>query len=278
MENTPSISVIVSTYNAVDWLEKTLWGYQVQTTFDFEIIVADDGSGPETKSLLDKFSEDFPVPIIHIWQEDDGFQKTRILNKAIQVCRADYILTTDGDCIPKSDFVAQHLENREDRCFLSGGYFKLPLDISKAITKDDIVSQKCFNSKWLKKNGLKFSIKNKKLTATKKSAKILNMITPTTASWNGHNASGWKKDILMVNGFDERMQYGGEDRELGERLINMGFKSKQIRYSALCVHLDHERGYINEKALKVNADIRKNTRIKKYAYTYYGIKKGDIIE
>jgi len=74
------------------------------------------------------------------------------------------------------------------------------------------------------------------------------------------------------------MQYGGQDRELGERMINMGIKSKQIRYSALCLHLDHPRGYKTKETLERNAAIRKNTRKKGYAYTYYGIVKGDDIE
>lgn len=269
----PSISVILSTYNAVDWLEKTLWGYQVQNTTDFEVIIADDGSGPETKELLDQFSEDFPVPIIHVWQEDDGFQKSRILNKAILACNADYILMSDGDCIAKNDFVELHISHKEKGCFLSGGYFKLPMNISKDITKESIVSQRCFEINWLKDKGLKSSFKNNKLTATGTKSKILNYLTPTNASWNGHNASGWKKDILEVNGFDERMQYGGQDRELGERLINSGIKSKQIRYTAICVHLDHPRGYKTKETLDRNAGIRKNTRNKGFAYTYYGIKK-----
>ncbi|RMB57609.1 glycosyltransferase [Dokdonia sinensis] len=272
MQSKPSISVIISTYNAVEWLKKTLWGYAVQTTFDFEIVIADDGSGPETKTLLDNISENFPVPIIHVWQEDDGFQKTRILNKAIQSCNAKYIITSDGDCIPKNDFVEQHMNYREEGYFLSGGYFKLPLDISTAITNEDIISQRCFEINWLKSKGLKSSYKNHKLTAGK-GAEVLNALTPTTASWNGHNASGWKKDILAVNGFDERMQYGGEDREMGERLINLGIKSKQIRYSALCIHLDHLRSYVNEEALRKNTAIRKHTRKKQYAFTYYGIDK-----
>lgn len=271
----PSISVIISTYNAVEWLTKTLWGYAVQTTTDFEIVIADDGSGPETKSLIEKVAKDFPVPIIHVWQEDEGFQKSKILNKAIKACSADYILMSDGDCIAKNDFVEMHLKHREKGYFLSGGYFKLPIDISHDITKEDIVAQRCFDINWLKKKGLKSSFKNNKLTAKGSKASLLNYVTPTNASWNGHNASGWKKDILAVNGFDERMQYGGQDRELGERLINMGFKSKQIRYSALCIHLDHPRGYKTKETLERNAAIRKNTRKKRYAYTYYGIKKGD---
>ena len=101
--------------------------------------------------------------------------------------------------------------------------------------------------KWLKANGLKPSFKNNKLTSTGLKSWILNLFTPTNASWNGHNASGWKKDIMAINGFDERMQYGGQDRELGERLFNNGLKSKQIRYSAICVHLDHPRGAIKQK-------------------------------
>lgn len=274
----PALSVIISTYNALEWLKKTLWGYAVQTTKDFEIVIADDGSNEETRDFLEIVSQTYPVPIIHVWQEDEGFQKSRILNKAILACNSDYILMSDGDCIAKNNFVEQHLKYREPGYFLSGGYFKLPLDISEAITEEDVIHQKCFDINWLKDKGLKSSFKNNKLTAKGSTATILNIVTPTNASWNGHNASGWKKDILAVNGFDERMQYGGQDRELGERMINMGYKSKQIRYSALCIHLDHPRGYKTEDTLKKNAAIRKNTRSKGYAYTYYGIKKGDIID
>jgi len=277
-KNQPTLSVIISTFNAIEWLKKTLWGYAVQTTTDFEIIIADDGSGPETREIIDDFKKYFPVPIIHVWQEDEGFQKSRILNKAILACTSDYILMSDGDCIPKSDFVEQHIKYRSPNYFLSGGYFKLPIDISELITEKDIKKQKCFDIEWLKKNGLKASFKNNKISATDTLASVLNFITPTNASWNGHNSSGWKKDILSVNGFDERMQYGGQDRELGERMINMGVKSKQIRYSALCLHLDHPRSYKTKETLERNAAIRKNTRKKGYAYTYYGIKKGDDLE
>ncbi|WGK64315.1 glycosyltransferase family 2 protein [Croceiramulus getboli] len=275
MESKPEISVIISTYNAVDWLRKTLWGYAEQTTTAFELVIADDGSGPETKALIDSFREDFPIPIIHVWQEDEGFQKSRILNKAIQASSADYILMSDGDCIPKADFVQVHLERRERGYFLSGGYFKLPLDISKAITQEDIKRQRCFEVSWLKKQGMPSSFKNNKLSASGLKAQVLNAITPTRASWNGHNASGWKSDILAVNGFDERMQYGGQDRELGERLENKGIKGKQIRYSAICVHLDHPRGYKTPETLQKNAAIRKQTRSSGKAFTPFGIQKSE---
>lgn len=273
MKKKPQISVIISTYNAVEWLRKTLTGYKVQDNTDFELVIADDGSSEETSHFLKEFQNECPVPVIHVWHEDDGFQKSKILNKAILACNADYILMSDGDCIPRKDFVSTHLKYRKEGYFLSGGYFKLPLDISKKISEDDIVSQKCFEKSWLKQHGLKSSIKNMKLSAGRKRAFVLNGLTPTGATWNGHNASGWKKDILAVNGFDERMQYGGQDRELGERLFNHGIKSKQIRYSAVCVHLDHPRGYKTPESIAFNKQIRRETREGKKDFTPFGIEK-----
>ena len=264
-------SVIFSTYNSEEWLEKTIIGFSVQTFTDFEIIIADDGSKETTKSLIDRLRGEISIPIIHVWQKDNGFQKSQILNKAILASTSDYLIFTDGDCIPREDFVDVHLKNRVEGCFLSGGYYKLPIGISKAITKEDILAQNCFNLSWLKLQGLKSSGKNIKFSTFGLSAKILNFITPTNASWNGHNSSGWKKDLVDVNGFNQEMQYGGQDRELGERLFNNGLKSRQIRYSAICVHLDHKRGYVNKETWKKNYAIRGNTRKNKVIKTPIGI-------
>lgn len=269
----PKISIIVSTYNSEAWLEKVLWGFQYQTFKDFEVVIADDGSGPKTRTLLEEMKEKVFYPIVHVWQEDDGFQKSRILNKATTACNSPYIIMTDGDCIPREDFVEVHYINKEPGYFISGGYYMLPMNISLAITKKDIEEQNCFNIQWLKEKGIPKTFKNNKLTARGFISKFFNTITPTNASWNGHNSSGWKKDILNVNGFDERMQYGGQDRELGERLFNYGIKSKQLRYSAVCVHLDHKRGYKTPESIEKNRSIRKETKKKKLVWTHYGISK-----
>ena len=198
----PQISIILSTYNQPSWLEKALQGYEFQTFKDFEILIADDGSKDETRLLIENYKKKSKLKIKHIWHEDNGFQKTIILNKSIISSKSDYLLFSDGDCIPRSDFVEKHISQREEKYFLSGGYFKLPLNISEIISLDDIKNQNCFDINWLKKNGLNSSIKNYKLTARGCTEKLLNRLTPTKATWNGHNSSGWKKDILNVNGFD----------------------------------------------------------------------------
>ena len=123
----------------------------------------------------------------------------------------------------------------------------------------------------VKKNGLKINFKLTKLTHNKYFSVFMNWVTPTKRSWNGHNSSGFKSDILAVNGFNEEMDYGGMDRELGERMFNNGLFSKQIRYSAICLHLDHERGYANEERIKNNMEIRKYNKKNKITFIKNGI-------
>ncbi|NRA92057.1 MAG: glycosyltransferase family 2 protein [Psychroserpens sp.] len=270
---TIDISVIISTYNSPEWLQKVLWSFDVQSYTNFEVVIADDGSDASTKTMIETMSGKVSFPIQHVWHEDRGFQKTIILNKAIVASKGDYLVFTDGDCIVRNDFLEVHRSRREEGYFLSGGYFKLPMDISNLISEDDIRSQNCFDINWLKVQGLKSSFKNNKITASGLKETLLNTLTPTTATWNGHNASGYKSDILKVNGFDERMQYGGEDREMGERLFNSGLKAKQIRYSAICLHLDHARCYVKPEMIEKNLAIRAETKAKRIKRTDFGIEK-----
>ncbi|WP_396137773.1 glycosyltransferase family 2 protein [Flavobacterium sp.] len=250
------LSVIITTYNSEQWLQKVLEGYSNQTERDFEVIIADDGSTEKTKQLIDTFQNQFKFPIVHVWQEDNGFQKSKILNKAILKTNTDYFLFTDGDCIPRKDFVAQHLKYKEEGFFLSGGYFKLPMKASCKISSDNIKTQDCFSISWLITNGVSKTFKLSKLTNIRFFATFMNWLTPTKKTFNGHNTSCFKSDLIAINGFNEEMQYGGLDREVGERLFNFGILSKQIRYSAVCLHLDHKRDYATKETRERNNEIR----------------------
>lgn len=267
------LSIIISTYNSEEWLHKVLLGYSVQTEKDIEIVIADDGSTEKTKAVIDSFRDKFQHPIIHVWHEDQGFRKCKILNDAILASSSDYLLFTDGDCIPRKDFVVQHLKEKEKGYFLSGGYFKLPMAISKIISDEDILKQQCFKISWLRKQGLKISFKVTKLNKNRYFAIFMNWLTPTKRSWNGHNSSGFKSDILAINGFNELLEYGGEDREMGERLFNNGLLSKQIRYMAICLHLDHSRAYVNPEKVAYNLEVRRFNSKNKITQIETGIQK-----
>lgn len=269
------VSVIFTTYNSVDWLEKVLWGFANQEYKEFEIIIADDGSRPETAQKIDECKNELKLDVHHVWQPDEGFQKSRILNKAIQHASTEYLIFTDGDCIPRHDFVKVHHTHAQPGFILSGGYFKLPMSTSKLINKDDVLSGNAFDKAWLLDHGVAKTYKFLKLTSEGWFERALNKFTPAGAPWNGHNSSGWKSDLVKVNGFNEEMQYGGQDRELGERLFNLGLKSKQKRYSAICIHLDHKRGYATTESIEKNLAIRKYTRNNKITWTKHGIIKSD---
>lgn len=269
------ISVIISTYNSKEWLSKVLEGYKHQSYDAFEVIVADDGSRPDTKELIDNFNSNYPVPIHHIWHEDEGYRRQRILNIAITKSNFDYILFTDGDCIPRPDFVAVHAKYAEEGYFLSGGYCKLNMDLSHKINSEDIANGNCFNTSWLKKQDKLGFKQGLKISAGPMLSKFLDVVTPTGATFNNCNSSAWKSDLLAINGYDERMQYGGPDRELGERLINCGIKSKQLRHQAICLHLDHPRGYKTKESLERNMQIRRVVKSEKKTWTEFGILKNN---
>jgi hypothetical protein len=169
--------------------------------------------------------------------------------------------------------VETHLLFAQKGYFLSGGMLRLPLALSQQIAYQDISSQDAFKIQWLWAHGFPKNIKISKLVKAPWFKKFMNTITPTNASWNGHNASAWKADILAINGFNEDMHYGGQDREFGERLFNYGIQSKQIRYSAVCLHLEHGRPYKTKESIQRNKAIRKMVKTTRNIKTPNGIEK-----
>jgi len=266
------LSVIVTTYNQPAWLEKVLWGLSAQTLRDFQVVIADDGSGEETRRVVNDARGDLP-DLRHVWHEDDGFRKTEILNKAILAAQGDYLVFTDGDCVPRRDFMALHKSLARPGRFLSGGYIKLPRDVSEAITREDVVQGRATSFRWLRAQGVPLSRQLTRLAVPARAGALLDRVTPTRASWNGHNSSVWRTDALAVNGFDERMGWGGLDREFGERLENAGVRGRQIRHRALVVHLDHPRGYKKADVIARNLEIRRETALTRRTRTPAGLDR-----
>ncbi|WP_297703477.1 glycosyltransferase family 9 protein [uncultured Eudoraea sp.] len=248
-----AVSVIVSTYSQPELLEKVLWGFNCQTFMDFELIIADQGSVAQTKELINKIKPSVFFVINHIWHENEGFPKNKILNKAILSSNSDYIIFTEGDCIPREDFVQVHYINKEPSTFISGVHYLLPLNISKTLTLKDIEEQNCFKIDWLKEQGIKKSLKNPNPSSKGFITKALNPLKPAKYNWNRQNSSGWKRDILKVNGFEEGIRYKGEDSVLEKRLHNYGIKFKQLRYSSVCIQLDHKSRFKTHEVVRENA-------------------------
>lgn len=267
----PTVGVVFTTYNRPHDLERVLAGYARQTMSDFEIVIADDGSGAETRECIVRAREEWNLHIRHVWHEDIGFRKCRILNRAIVENNAEYLIFTDGDCIPHPQFVAGHVMLAKPGHFISGGCVRLGPAATKAVTANDVLAGRVFESRWLTQHGESVANLRKLRLSIEPWRGIMNSLTTTKPTWNGHNSSTWREEALAVKGFDERLGYGGLDREFGERLERCGMKGIQARYSLICMHLDHPRPYRAREIMDANMQIRRENARRNIRRTTHGL-------
>jgi len=254
-------SVIISTYERPDYLRKVLLGYAVQTRPADEIVIADDGSGPDTRALIDRMRVERRLPLVHVWHEDRGFRKSEIVNRAILASTGSYLLFTDGDCIPRSDLLAVHERLARPGHYVAGGYLKLPAEVTASIDEDAVVSGKFASLGWLRAHGWRPGRRALRLGRRGWVAALFDALTPTRAEFQGNNASVWRDALFAVNGFEGDMGYGGLDKALGRRLQNHGVRGVQARHRAVCMHLHHDRPYRTPETLRRNRDILRRIRV-----------------
>jgi len=133
---TPAVTVVMSTWERPAHLALALAGYLRQTGgIRFELIVADDGSGPETAAVVRRFAEKAPFPVQHVWHTRAGHQRTAILNRAVARASAPQVLYTDGDCVPAADLIAVHHRELEPGTLLIGGYVRIPPEIGDSASE-----------------------------------------------------------------------------------------------------------------------------------------------
>lgn len=273
-----STEVIVTTYNNPQALHFALLGLEGQSTQAFKVCVADDGSGSDTQEVVSLWQHRFGQERFrHVWHPDNGFAKNEILNKAIVSSQADYLIFIDGDCIASPGYVQRHLDLRRPGQFVSGSLIRMPLEVNELLTDGLITTQAIFQTKWLKSHG---SIR--RLGSWLKTAHLplpmsdfLERISPVKKVWNGCNSSGWRSDLLKVNGFDESMKYGAEDVEMGVRLNNAGIIGRHNRYTAPLLHIEHARGYADPLVAASNKRYMKTVRRSGRTWTPLGIVKSE---
>lgn len=232
-------AVIVTTYNRPDALAAVLEGYLAQTGQHFELLVADDGSTEDTRKVVTDYAARATFPLRHVWQEDLGFRAAAARNRAIAATSADYIIFTDGDCIPPRDFVAQHCRLAEAGYFLSGNRILL----SETFTQQSLTLQLPLHERdlpaWLLPR-LRGDI-NRWLPLLRLPDGDWRRRAPER--WAGAktcNLSVWRDDLVRVNGLDESYSgWGLEDSDLVIRLIHAGVRHKSARFAAPVFHLWH---------------------------------------
>jgi glycosyltransferase involved in cell wall biosynthesis len=270
-----AISVIISTYNRPHDLERVLYGYSVQSDADFEVVIADDGSTDETARLIARARSEMRLRIMHVWHEHVGFRKSLIQNRAIAAAQTEYLIFTDGDCIPRRDMIAVHRSLITPGKYVAGGYLKLSPQATSSITLADIDSGRFTQLDWLREKGWKPGHRSLRLTDKHWLSVFLDRITTTAANFQGNNTGAWRDSLFTVNGFENTMGYGGLDKALGYRMQNAGIKGIQARYRIIAMHLEHDRPYRSEEGMQKNRDIMKGIRKSGQVRAYKGLDELD---
>ena len=244
----PSCSLSISTYNRPGALEKCLLSVYQQTVLPGEIIIADDGSGSETRELIAKNIKLSPVPIRHIWHEDDGFQLAKIRNKAFVAAAFEYIIQIDGDLILHPKFIEDHLHFCRTNTFISGtcSYLhQVPTD--EILAREGLPTMPIRDSRMDKKhNSVRKKLLSELLFRLPGSNRDVHYVA-------GGNMAFWKADLVRVNGHNEAFSsWGKEDNELAVRLCNAGVKLRFIKFAAIAYHLEHKNVSVDRLATNEN--------------------------
>ncbi|WP_417887209.1 glycosyltransferase family 2 protein [Zunongwangia sp.] len=256
-------ALLISTYNWPKALQLVLESILNQKKMPDEILIADDGSQNETRSLIEKFKKKYQLPITHVWQLDEGFQKSKILNKAIAISKADYIIQVDGDCILHSTFVADHLRHAKKGIFLYGSRVNLKKGALDVLYEQQKVQFNFFYS----------HLKNRTRNIHSNILSKFYKASPTLSSkLRGCNFSFWREDFLKVNGYNEAISgWGKEDSEFAIRLLNTGIIGKRIRYNAIVYHIWHPEECRNK--VKTNENLENKTKEKRLTKCEKGVSR-----
>lgn len=243
----PSVSVIIAVYNKIEWLRIVLAGFEQQSFADFEIVIADDGSNKGFTNALAEYSRTSPLRIQHVWHEDTGFRKTRILNKAVLKSAGEYLIIIDGDCLPHKHFVADHWYNRQTDTALAGRRANLSQELTNALTPEKI-RKGYLNSLGFIRQVWMDSFR-KKSSHAEKSVRLPRFVYQVWPAKSrgilGCNFSIHKELLMEINGFDLRYEApeAGEDTDIDLRLRWAGKKIRLLKFQAVQYHLFHDRFY-----------------------------------
>ncbi len=268
--NAFDVSVIVSTYNNPRALGMVLAGLSRQTLRPRQIVIADDGSGPETTTVIDAWRARLPFAIEHVWHPDDGFRKCAILNKAIVASSGEYLVFFDGDCVPPAHCLAAHAAYAAPQRYLSGGKVLLSEKRSAALDEAAVLrgDLERFGWWWLGVG------KPRRLFASRIPGvrQLLDRNVKRPPGWRGENASTFAAHARAVRGFDERFGYGYEDADFGHRLEAIGVIGRSLRYTAPVYHLAHGRPWRSDAVIAANKAIYDANRAAGVTATPYGLR------
>lgn len=229
------ISLIIAFYKNIQVLDLIFKSLDNQSYKNFEVIIAEDDNNVKTQDFILKVIHSYSFSIKHIHQDnDDGFRKNKIINKAILQAEGDIIVFLDGDCIPHKHYIKTYANNVFEKTALFGRRVMVSQKLTDIILKTKKINNLNFwKLLFSDSKRVKYSIY---LPMQKKYRK--------KGIW-GCNWGIYKKHLYEINGFDEDyIRAGfGEDADIEWRLIKTNIQLLSVRFEAIVYHMYHESNY-----------------------------------
>lgn len=265
IQTLPTSTLFITTYEMPQHLALVCAGLETQTLPPSEIFFCDDGSGAETKQVIEHFKTVSKAPVFHLWQKHDGFRKCEILNQALRRANGEVCLFLDGDCVPHRSFVEDHLRQTEPGSYLAGRRVEIGPKLLGHLTPERIRSgffnypRPAFLSSLFLRDSHYFNRSIRLPSSSLRSWLGMNRV----ADLKGCNYSVARKALEAINGFDENYQgYGREDTDIELRLQNLGLHIKSLKGLALQFHLWHPRREFTPKNDSQLEEVRSTGRIR----------------
>jgi len=257
------ISVIVSTYNREDALDVVLRALARQSDRNFEIVVADDGSGPATARVVRAWAARNPVPIKHVWHDDRGFRLAEIRNRGIRASSGAYIVFLDGDCIARRDFVAKHRRLAEPRWFVTGTRILLSRELTDRILHEGLEPELWGLARFMA-HRLRHHFNRVAPLLALRLGPMRKLMAHRWRGARGSNMAFWRADLERVGGFDTSFSgWGREDSDIFIRMIRAGVRRKDGRFASGVLHLWHpdaDRSHLDDNDRQLD-EVLHSTRI-----------------
>lgn len=235
------LSIVIPTYNRAKILAITLACLCNQKTiYDYEVIVADDGSKENIEEIVREFES--LLNIKYVRQKDYGYQLCAVRNLGLRAAKYNYVAILDCDMAPNPLWVQSYMELLavDDNVALIGP--RKYIDTSKH-TYLDFLSQKSLINEIpeiITNNQVAGKVEQNKSVDWRiehfKNTDNLRLCNTPFRFFSGGNVAFAKKWLFRAGWFDEEfMHWGGEDNEFGYRLYREGCYFRSVE-GAMAYH------------------------------------------
>ena len=227
--NFTKMSLIISSCNQKDRLRYSLKSAILQNYYNYEVIVADEGSDDGTIEMITK---EFPGVRVSInpYHKKGVYTLALNWNEAAKIATGERLIFTNADCVFPRNYVSAHADNSMQQDIIFGPNERTDESISELLKQD--LSVPTLFEEYCKKSTISKDLRHDN------SAYTYNKQYSYYYPW-GNNMSVPTRHFHDVGGFPKLEEYGGEEILLSKKLATKKGLLVKSNVNTKNIHLWH---------------------------------------